>query len=215
MKKELYTLLIVDPFGIYGLGIASIAERMELFESIERTTTLHDAFVIMQSNRPFDMLVTSNVSKEMAKPIYHLREDNPSLRCLAVCCPSDPEQDFQFPNQLFNGVIPSNADVNDWEEAFRNILRQESYCGQGFESLRLRLLASPSQRTHKDDLPTRRELEVLQAMAEGYNSVTIAEHMNISENTVETFRKRLMLKFDAKNGVDLIVKSIKRGWIRV
>lgn len=37
----------------------------------------------------------------------------------------------------------------------------------------------------------------------------------ISENTVETYRKNLMLKFGAKNSTDLVVKALASGYLTI
>ena len=66
-----------------------------------------------------------------------------------------------------------------------------------------------------NSVPTPREMEVLHAIASGYNTLQIAKKLNISKNTVETFRKHLILKFNATNSVDLVIKAIDKGLIPV
>ena len=64
-------------------------------------------------------------------------------------------------------------------------------------------------------MPTKREIEVLQAVAEGLCTHEIAGRLQITENTVETFRRRLIQKFNAKNAIDMVVKAMAQGWINV
>ena len=61
--------------------------------------------------------------------------------------------------------------------------------------------------------PSLREIDVLKAIARGLTSKEIAEHLFISENTVEAHRKNLFFKLKARNIADLIVKAISRGYI--
>ena len=63
------------------------------------------------------------------------------------------------------------------------------------------------------DQPSQREIDVMQAMAQGLTSKQIAEQLFISENTVEAHRKNLFIKLKARNIADLIVKAISRGYI--
>lgn len=51
---------------------------------------------------------------------------------------------------------------------------------------------------------TKREREVLQHLAAGGSTRTIADQLFISENTVETHRKHLLQKFGVKNSVELV-----------
>ena len=52
-----------------------------------------------------------------------------------------------------------------------------------------------------------REQQVLQFMAQGMTTQQIAAKLFLSENTVGTYRHRLMTKFDAHNVAQLIVKA--------
>jgi DNA-binding NarL/FixJ family response regulator len=60
---------------------------------------------------------------------------------------------------------------------------------------------------------TLREMEVLQAIAKGFNTREIAELLYVSNNTIETHRKSLMSKLEARNAVDLVLKAINLGII--
>lgn len=60
---------------------------------------------------------------------------------------------------------------------------------------------------------TLREMEVLQAIAKGFNTREIAELLHVSNNTIETHRKSLMSKLEARNAVDLVLKAINLGII--
>ena len=61
--------------------------------------------------------------------------------------------------------------------------------------------------------PSDREIEILKALAGGYTSKEIAAMLFISENTVETHRKKLFTKLGARNIADLMVKAVARGYI--
>ena len=55
---------------------------------------------------------------------------------------------------------------------------------------------------------TTREVEVLKLLRRGLSTREIAEQMQISFNTVETHRKKMLRKFKAKNTAQMIVKAI-------
>lgn len=60
---------------------------------------------------------------------------------------------------------------------------------------------------------TRREKEVLQLIAEGLTNAEISQKLFISGPTVNTHRKSLLEKFDAKNTAIMIGKAIKSGLV--
>jgi DNA-binding CsgD family transcriptional regulator len=53
----------------------------------------------------------------------------------------------------------------------------------------------------------------LKLLAENYSSADIAEKLYISKRTVDFHRANLLLKFDAKNSMDLIKKVLETGGI--
>jgi DNA-binding CsgD family transcriptional regulator len=60
---------------------------------------------------------------------------------------------------------------------------------------------------------TPRELEILVLIAKGYSTPDIAVQLGIAANTVESHRKKLLEKFDAKNVAELIKKASKIYWL--
>lgn len=60
---------------------------------------------------------------------------------------------------------------------------------------------------------TRRELEVLERVASGWNSQEIAEHLSLDRRTVESHRERLMIKLDARNAADLVDRAYRLGYL--
>jgi two-component system response regulator NreC len=56
-------------------------------------------------------------------------------------------------------------------------------------------------------LITPREREVMLFLAQGYSSRMIAVEMGISFHTVESFRKKLLHKFNVKTTVEMVLKA--------
>ncbi len=60
---------------------------------------------------------------------------------------------------------------------------------------------------------TKREQEILAAIAKGYSTKEISTRFYISENTVETHRQNIFSKLKAHNMAELVVKAIAAGYI--
>ena len=61
------------------------------------------------------------------------------------------------------------------------------------------------------DLLSMREREVLQLTVEGHSSAAIAEKLNLSPKTIETYRSRLMGKIGVRDLTELVRFAIKHG----
>ena len=62
---------------------------------------------------------------------------------------------------------------------------------------------------------TLRELDVLETDIRGKNTQEIAQELCVSTNTVDTHRRHLMDKLDARNVADLIMTAISKGIIPI
>ncbi|MGB0880010.1 MAG: response regulator [Polaribacter sp.] len=58
---------------------------------------------------------------------------------------------------------------------------------------------------------TDRELEVLKLVTKEYSTIEIADFLNLSVNTVETYRKSLLRKTNVKNAVGLAMYAVKNN----
>jgi two-component system response regulator NreC len=62
---------------------------------------------------------------------------------------------------------------------------------------------------------TARETEILKLISQGYTTAKIAEKIFLSVNTIETYRKNLLFKFDTTNVASLIQQAAKFGILKV
>ncbi|WP_202985419.1 response regulator transcription factor [Mucilaginibacter inviolabilis] len=60
---------------------------------------------------------------------------------------------------------------------------------------------------------TKREMEVLTLIGEGFSTKHIAELLFISVNTVETHRRHLLEKMEVKNSMQLIKHATHALWL--
>ena len=63
------------------------------------------------------------------------------------------------------------------------------------------------------DLLTEREKEILQLLAEGKSNKDVAGILNLSPNTVETHRTRIMQKLDLHSTADIVLYAVRKGII--
>jgi RNA polymerase sigma factor (sigma-70 family) len=60
------------------------------------------------------------------------------------------------------------------------------------------------------DLLTEREKEILQLLAEGKTNKDVAQLLNLSPNTVETHRTRLMQKLDLHSTAEIVLYAVRK-----
>ncbi|HPE77945.1 MAG TPA: response regulator transcription factor [Draconibacterium sp.] len=111
-----------------------------------------------------------------------------------------------------DGFILKSSDVDDIIEGIRQVLNGKTlYLGKGVKDLMKGISLESS------DLPmiTKRESEILKLIAEGLTNHEIADQLFISTFTVDSHRKNLLLKFNAKNTATLVRIVVSKGIIDV
>ncbi|MBD78549.1 MAG: hypothetical protein CL840_06495 [Crocinitomicaceae bacterium] len=61
----------------------------------------------------------------------------------------------------------------------------------------------------------KRQKQVLKLMLAGYTQQEICKLLNLHTNTVSCYKKIIMEKWDAENMVELVLESIKRGYLEI
>ena len=60
-----------------------------------------------------------------------------------------------------------------------------------------------------------REKEVMQCIADGYTTKEIADKIHRSEETVKSIRKNLLIKLDAKNAFEMVIKACEQNLVKM
>jgi len=115
-------------------------------------------------------------------------------------------------DQGADGFILKTSDIADIIGGIRQVLSSNQvYLGKGVKDL---IKGNP---TENGNLPmiTKRESEILKLIADGLTNQEIADQLFISTFTVDSHRKNLLLKFNAKNTATLIKIVVSNGIIDV
>ena len=107
------------------------------------------------------------------------------------------------------GFVLKTSDIKDITEGIRQVTAGNTYFGQGVREL----MNGHSVSGTSEPLITRRESEILKLIADGFTNQEIAEKLFISSSTVDSHRKNMLIKFNAKNTAALIKTAISRGII--
>lgn len=212
-KKVKAEMLVVDDHSLILDGICKVINKMSEALVTDAVTSGRQASELI-AQRDYDIYILDVNLPDISgfDLIKQIREQNEQARIII----NTMHEEIWIVNRLVrsgvNAVILKSSASSELVNAIRSVLKGEVYACPRFESIAHKL-QHPSTTLQPKDVPTKRELDVLQAVSKGLNTHEIARLLNISENTVETFRKRLISKFEAKNAIDMVVKAALRGWI--
>jgi two-component system response regulator NreC len=112
-------------------------------------------------------------------------------------------------------LLKDSAEV-DVATAIRAVVAGKSFFSPAVGKVLLQDYMRKLERTGAEDsyeLLSPREREVLQLVAEGKSSKQIANLLNLSVNTVETHRGKVMQKLNLHNTPELILYAVRKGII--
>ncbi len=197
------TLLIVEDHPIVVNGLENLFLNHDEFKIIGIAGTAKVCLDFLKFNQPDIILMDINLpdiqGTALCKKILELY---PTQKVLAISMLGDP---FTVKEMLTNGAmgyILKNAPSTEILDALHTILEGEKYlCGE---------ISKINNRKNAEILLTRRELEVLRLLSDGFTNNEIAEKLFISHFTVDSHRKNLLLKFNAKNVASLIKIAVTK-----
>jgi len=114
-----------------------------------------------------------------------------------------------------SGYILKNTGRKELVEAIQSVSEGKSYYSAAVTDVIMDSFKNPVRKIENPELPqlTDREKEVLKLIAREFSTKQIAEELFISTNTVETHRKNIMGKINARNMAGLVKYALQHGLI--
>jgi DNA-binding NarL/FixJ family response regulator len=200
-------IFIVDDHYMVIEGIRSLLQHEKHIEWMGHAMNAASCLGFLKRQLPDVILMDVNLpdmsGTDLCKEVKQLY---PSVFILGL---STYNQHAIIRNMTENGAsgyILKNATKEELLEAIAIVMSGKNY---------LSMEVALSLRKHSNEMPmiTRREKEVLQLIAEGFTNAEMATKLFISVPTINTHRKSLLEKFDARNTAILIGKATKQGLI--
>lgn len=201
------SVFIVDDHYMVIEGIRSLLQNEAAVDWMGHATNAASCLGFLKDQQPDVILMDINLPDmsgiDLCKAV---RQQHPAVFVLGL---STFNQQAIIRNMIDNGAsgyVLKNATKEELLEAIQAVATGKTY---------LSLEAASSLKESGKEAPviTRREKEILQLIAEGLTNAEIAEKLFISISTVNTHRKSLLEKFDAKNTAILISKGIRQGMV--
>lgn len=206
--SNIIRIIIVDDHPVVQQGFSYIFQSIDHMEVLAHCTTARHAIDFLEDN-PVDVVLLDihlpdkngiEVCKELARRY-------PRMKVIAI---SNSNEYSIITRMLDSGAAGYVLKSSDAEELIRCI--EDALSGNIALSAEVKQILTDNRSTIIPVI-TRRELQVLTMLANGYNSVQIGEQIFISPATVETHRRNLLKKFNVVNVAALIHRANELSFI--
>ena len=147
---------------------------------------------------------------EVAKWIY---EHQKSIKVLALTMEEDDNSVIQMLQYGVKGYLLKSIGSEELFTALQQVVKYGYY----YTPIITGNIHKQIEKKISINVPelSDREKELLKYMCTEMNYAEIAERMFLSESTVDTYRARLFEKFEVKNRIGLILKTLNLGLVKL
>ena len=198
-------LFIVDDHYMVIEGIRTLLQNEKDIIWVGHATNAASCMAFLQQQLPDVILMDINLpDKSGIELCKELKSMYPSVKVLGLSTFNQQSFIEKMMSNGASGYVLKNASGQELMEGITTIVQGKEYLS--FDAaIALRYIDKSS----KVPVITRREKEVLELIADGLTNNEIAKQLFLSCTTVDTHRKNLLAKFEAKNIASLIKHAMQ------
>lgn len=205
-------LTIFDEPVLYTESLSKLLSQSQIFNNIDICNSFEPLFEHLKEDPPEILVISSNmlVLTDISKLVEEITSSNKRIKIIVI----GNNYEVIDIRKLFNKGIKSYLDKNSrYDEFLKSInalLLNEIYICDYAKERMISFISSEGRPSRLIKGPlTRREIEILKLICDGLSSKDISEKLFISINTVETHRKRILLKLNVKNSVGIVKYALE------
>ncbi len=213
-------VLLVDDHRLIRKAISTLLNGEPDIQVIAEASNKEECFHLAEVALPD--IVLMDISLEDADGIHltkELIEKYPNLKVIILSMHLQESYIKQAIKAGAKGYILKNSPHEDLIKAVMEVANGGQYFAQEVSKMMAQnyLLSEKTtdSRYHKDEILTKRELEIVKLVAEGLNNQKIADQLCISHRTVDTHRTNIMQKVKVKNVAELVRYAIKNRLVEI
>ncbi|MCS7252197.1 MAG: response regulator transcription factor [Thermoflexus sp.] len=210
-------ILIADDHPVLRRGLKALIEEEQDMEVIGEAGNGLEAVQLAERLQP-DVVIMDISMPELdgLEATRRIRERSPFTYVLILTVHAHERYLFPVLKAGASGYVRKTAADEELIEAIRVVARGDVFLYPSATRMLLDdYLAQVRAGYEKDSYETLsdREREILRLLAEGYTNTEIAQKLNLSVKTVETYRTRIMEKLHLRTRAELVRYALRKGLI--
>lgn len=206
-------VIVADDHTILADGIENMLNKKGAFEVVAKATNGEEVIKLLKMHRIDVVIMDINMPvMDGLEATRVVKEHFPEVKVLIM---SMHDKEGYIQNALeagADGYILKNTSQDEMERALIRISDGGNYFSQDVST---KMAMKMVKKTEEEKIIklSRVEKQVLSLLSEGKTSDEISVTLGTSSHTIRSYRRNLMVKFNAKNVTQLIAMAIKKGYI--
>lgn len=206
-------LLLVDDHEIVRTGIRRILEDIHDFKVVGEVKNGEDAIKFCRSQSPDVVLMDMNMpgigGLEATKQIIHYAQDS---RVIVLSVHKDNPIPARVMQMGAFGYLTKSAEPKEMINAIRKVASGQRYIAPDIAQ-QIAIGQLNLNETNPFEQLSKRELEIAMMLTKGSRVPDIADKLNISAKTVNTYRYRMFEKLHVGSDVELTHLALRHSLI--
>ncbi|MBV6878936.1 response regulator transcription factor [Epilithonimonas ginsengisoli] len=209
-------LIIFDEPLFYTEGLSKLLTEGEIFDNVRicnSTATLSEQL----SYQPPEFLMLGSralVLTEIYKLVQDLVNQHQNIKIIVIGNFFDVTDIRKLFEKGIKSYLDTNCGCNEFVKSIAALSSNLVYiCDSAKERMMDFLSHKQVHQRHQIECLTKREMEVLKLICDGLSSKKICEKLFISINTVETHRKKILMKLNVKNSAGVVKYAMENHMI--
>ena len=213
------TVNLVDDHKVVTEGLSFILGNEKGIEVLDVAQSGAKALAQMAVRLPDVVILDYSLSEDKSDDTSNglqiaetILERYPTVMVMMLTMHNKPEVIAPCISLGVHGYMLKSEEDSDFAAAIHQLIRKGYYFSPSVaKDLALSIKKHNEEKTNL----SHREQEVLECLYTGSSTKEIAEALFISHHTVDSHRKNLIHKFEAKNSIHLIYLALQKGFLKV
>lgn len=214
-----HTLLIADDHKMVRKGFCQILKSIDCVGEIFEADNGQEA-IDMLTRHPVDLVIL-DVNMPILngiETVKKIRKKNQEIKIIILTMHLDDNLIMEALEEGVNGYLFKNSDIDELTDSVCTVLENGEYFSNEVKEKVMKYHSQKKKITFmkldKEKIPiSKREIEIIKLIADGYKSHQIAEMLFISESTVVKHRKNIIRKLNLKNTAEVVKFAIHNNLI--
>lgn len=204
------SVLLVEDHKMVAAGLAAVLDDEPDIDVVGQAETATRAASMAAALRPDVVLIDFRLpDAHGAEAISAVLAASPSSRVITVTASREDEALSQVVEAGAMGFVRKDADAEELVSAVRSVARGEAHFS--------RAAMAAIVRDRRDGMAhqqlSAREVEVLQALADGRSVAQIATTLHLSQHTVRNHIRSAMGKLGVHTSLEAVVRAVRAGLV--
>ena len=201
-------LLMVDDHPMLRAGLALVLNSEPGFQVVAEADDGPTALALWRERRPDVMLLDLSMSgMDGIETLERLRAEFPDARVLMLTSSEAPEDVRHALAAGAGGYVTKNVRRAELVMAIRSVYAGGQHVGETVANM-----IAASKETGEI---SRREVEVLELVRQGFTNVEIGRLLGISERTAKFHVANLLVKLQASDRAEAVARGFERGLLKI